>query len=398
MAQRILHCVSAGAPTMRVRNAAEMAAGAGLTADVLTFAPAEPPEWEWGDAVHVGPSSHGERWRRRIRRRRSWPFPALDREFPHLEAFAEIVRRRQPDVVHWKDLAGAVAAGRVAKRQGARFVLDMHENYPYNMWSTERDTGDLDEIYNLNEWFRYEALAAHEADVLVVTIDEMGQRLVGMHGIAPEKVRIVHNTEPAWRWRGPRETRQLQERYRDRMVILYGGSCSPHRGLDTIIQALALLGDRPSRPKLVVVGDGPAVPGWRRLAADLGVGHEVEFAGWRSFEELQRYQAVAALGVVPHHKYGQTDNTVPHKLYQNMIGGIPTLVSSCHSLQRIIEQTGAGVVFAAGDPRSAADGLIRLEDPDLRQRTGALGRAAIDRAPFSWSASAEALLDAYGVA
>jgi glycosyltransferase involved in cell wall biosynthesis len=391
-----LQVVPGGQPTMRVRNEAQMAAASGWTVDVMTFAEAGVTgDWEWG-AVEYGPSPPlARRVLRKASRVVRQPDEPLDVNFPYYESVERVLDGSRYDVVHWKDLSGALTGARIAHRHGVRFVLDCHENYPYNLWSTERDLGISDGFYNLNAWFRYERRAVDEADFTLVTIDEMAQRLVGMHGADPNRLVVVHNTEPPERWQDVPEAGDLQARFDGRLVILYGGSCSLHRGIDTIVRALAEVRESLPEAALVLVGDGPGIEVWRKLAHELGVSDLVFFEGVKPFEELQAYNLVAAFGVVPHHKYGQTDNTVPHKLYQNMMAGRPTLVSSCHTLQRIITETRAGVVFEAGYPCSAARAIRELADPGLRRELGENAYAAVNAPPFSWAHSQAALLEAY---
>jgi glycosyltransferase involved in cell wall biosynthesis len=396
MSSRALHALFTGVPTMRVENAASMAAGDGWTADVLLFPPAHREEpWPWGE-LRVGAAPTTRQWRlSRLRWELSRRRPDFDALHPHYGELEHALADGDYSVLHWKNLDGALRAAEIAQQHGCAFVLDLHENHPYNMWSTARDSGARGRLYDIVAWFDYERRALEQADAVLVTIDEMAQRLVGMHDTDPGKISVVHNTEPPERWANVPSPPDLAERFGGRLVMLYGGGCARHRGLDTIIKALPLLRDELPHLELVIVGDGGALPLWRELATRRGVDDRVHFEGWRSFSELQGYHRVASFGVVPHHKYGQTDNTVPHKLYQNMISGLPTLVSSCHSLQRIIGETRAGLVFEAGFPESASDAIRRLDDPELRAGLAENARAAVARPPFSWQSSEERLRAVY---
>lgn len=399
MSRKVLHALFDGAPTMRVENAAAMAAADGWIGDVLMFPPARRVDpWTWGDVL-LGAEPSKRDWRfSRLRwelsrgRRGAPDFDALHPQYGELD---RVLAGGGYSILHWKNLGGALTAIEIAARHGCAFVLDLHENHPYNMWSTSRDAGASGRLYDIGAWFDYERRAVERADAVLVTIDEMRQRLVGMHGSDPDEIRIVHNTEPPARWHDVPVPEGLAERFESRLVMLYGGGLARHRGLDTVIKALPLVRDDVPQLDLVVVGDGGALADWRDLAAQLGVGDRVHFEGRRDFRELQGYHRVAAIGVVPHHKYGQTDNTVPHKLYQNMISGLPTLVSSCHCLQRIATQTGAAVVFEAGDPASAAAAIRRLADADLRSELGQRALTAIAEPPFSWQSSTDTLTAAY---
>lgn len=382
---------------MRVDNVAAMAAGGGWASDVLVFPPAEPNgSWPWGSVLTGEARTRRDLRLARLRwefDRRRWNYDALLQPL-HLQ-LDRVLSGGGYSLVHWRNLDGALAASGIARRHGCAFVLDLHENHPYNMWSTGRDSASSGRLYDLSQWFEYERRAVDAADAVLVTIDEMGQRLIGMHDTDPAKICVVHNAEPPDRWRDVPMDNALAARFNGRLVMLYGGTCSRHRGLDTIIKALpSLAGDLPALD-FVIVGYGGPIDDWRRLAAKLEVGDRVHFEGRKTFPELQRYHRIAAFGVVPHHKYGQTDNTVPHKLYQNMISGLPTLVSSCHCLERIIRSSEAGLVFEAGHPASAANAIRRMADAGLRDRLAANARLAIDAPPLSWASSAERLLHVY---
>ena len=50
----------------------------------------------------------------------------------------------------------------------------------------------------------------------------------------------------------------------------------------------------------------------------------------------------------PHEDFEHTQTTVPHKLFQYMMGRKTVLVSDCAPLKRIIGDNEAGYVFKAG--------------------------------------------------
>lgn len=74
----------------------------------------------------------------------------------------------------------------------------------------------------------------------------------------------------------------------------------------------------------------------------------------------------------------------------------PVVVSSCRPLRRIIEETGAGLIFQSGDPKDLAENIITLyESPELRQKLGKRGRKAAVAGKYSWKYSAEELIRIY---
>jgi glycosyltransferase involved in cell wall biosynthesis len=67
-------------------------------------------------------------------------------------------------------------------------------------------------------------------------------------------------------------------------------------------------------------------------------------------------------------------------------------VSNCEPLKRVVEETGAGVVFEAEDPQSLAAAMRALLDPDARRRCGAAGRRAVETR-YNWDVDGAALVE-----
>jgi glycosyltransferase involved in cell wall biosynthesis len=178
--------------------------------------------------------------------------------------------------------------------------------------------------------------------------------------------------------------------------LIYGGSCSIHRGLDVAIKGIALLISDYPDIRLHIVGDGPGINYWKNLTNELNLSKVVQFHGQLPYLKLRQMMLESNVGIIPHHQYGQTDNTNPHKLYQHFGSGLPSLVSSCHSLQNAIVETGTGITFIAGDSRDFAESLIILRKLFIPQTdTPKRGHSALKDGKYSWKYSQSQLRNAY---
>jgi glycosyltransferase involved in cell wall biosynthesis len=311
--------------------------------------------------------------------------------------FAIILKQIQPDVIHWGGLAKSLSASRVASSLKIHFILDLHENYPYNYWSTARDLNTESRIYSLSDWLLYEKLALSAADTILVTCGEMRSRLIGMHGIDSDKIFTVHNTEAPQDWDDVDFDLIEKARLESKTFnLIYGGSCSIHRGLDVAIKGISLLTIKYPDIRLHIVGDGPGISHWKNLTKELNLSKVVQFHGQLPYTSLRQMMLESNVGIIPHHQYGQTDNTNPHKLYQHFGSGLPSLVSSCHSLQNAIVETGTGMSFRAGDAQDFADTLIILRNVFIPQNNTVLdGQLALKEGNYSWEHSKSQLMNAY---
>lgn len=311
--------------------------------------------------------------------------------------FSAILKKIQPNIIHWGGLAKSLSASKLAASLEIKFILDLHENYPYNYWSTARDLDSDSNLYSLNDWLKYEKLALSAADAILVTCDEMRSRLIGMHASNPAKVFVVHNTETPQDWDGFDFDLIQQKRLESNTFdLIYGGSCSIHRGLDVAIKGISLLISEYPDIRLHIVGEGPGINHWKTLTNELGISEIVHFYGQLPYSRLRQMMLESDVGIIPHHQYGQTDNTNPHKLYQHFGSGLPSLVSSCHSLQNAIIDTGTGMTFMAGDPQSFADTLVTLRRTFIPQTdTVQRGHLALREGKYSWIYSQSQLKSAY---
>jgi glycosyltransferase involved in cell wall biosynthesis len=72
--------------------------------------------------------------------------------------------------------------------------------------------------------------------------------------------------------------------------------------------------------------------------------------------------------------------TYPNKVFDYMAAGRPVLLAIDGVIRQVIEEEGAGVTVAPGDPAALADGVRRLaDDPASARRMGQQGRTAILR-------------------
>lgn len=394
MTKRILNVVWGGFPDIRLEKTGRLLGEAGYQVDILCLK-ADSDEWQWGNVLEAKlPGSIPVRAVRRLittLKRNATEFP-----WRYFAAFEAAFKAGNYDIVLWNDLPGVVEASAVVHDSGAKLVFDMHENYAENMWSTERDEGKTSFRYNVNAWLRYEKAALSEVDRVLVNIDEMGERLIGMHSVAPDKISVVRNAEAPDIWPKPTPPQELVERYKGKQVMLFVGSCSPHRGLDVIIRAMAMVRNQLPDLRLVIVGDGVGVPEWKALTKSLDVDDIVAFEGRKPFKVAQQYYGIADFGVIPHQKYGQTDNGIPHKLAQNLINGLPVLVSSCHCLERMVKQEGIGLVFRSGYPESAAKKILEMISSD--EKRDEQSNAALEVSTsgvFSWPQMGRDIVSAF---
>lgn len=195
------------------------------------------------------------------------------------------------------------------------------------------------------------------------------------HGIDRAKVRVVYNTVPH------RRTEWATSRPVPGRVI-YVGQIIPPKGLDVLLDAIALLVQRGLDPTLDIVGatEGWEAPGYegyrdrirqRAVAGDLA--GRVRFLGQR--EDVPALMAVAAVHCMPSRPEQKEGFAVV--ALEAKRAGLPSVVTPSGALPEMVRHTVDGWVCPDVTAEALAEGLAHfLSDPDRARRAGEQARAS----------------------
>ncbi len=297
-----------------------------------------------------------------------------------------LLARRRFDLLVVRDLHVAPAGIAAARAAGVPVVLDLAENWPSLLREWRKREG-----WNLqNVLLRHpagsriiERLAVARADHVLVVVQEMKERLVTSLGVAPERVSVVMNTPRLL----PHELLPAKPRAqrRDSLLLVYLGEVHQGRGLDTALHAVARAraGGLPVHLWIIGRGKPQQQRRLRRLAAQLGIEGAVEFLGWMPQGQAFEVAAAADVGICPFPPSELNDTTISNKMFEYMNLGLPVACADVRPARRIMEETGAGVVFAAGSVEAMAAAITRMADPATRAACGAAGRRAAEKR-YNW--------------
>ena len=237
--------------------------------------------------------------------------------------------------------------------------------------------------------------SAVEKSALVYTVSQASRAdiLRFYPSTDPDKVRVVPNAidpellvDP-----GEEERERVRERYQIHgRFVLFAGNVKPHKNLERLIRAFALVRAQSGRRdlRLVLIGDDVSrYNSLRRTAEEAGVRPDVRFFGFVPHQTLAALYRMASVFAFPslYEGFGLPP-------LEAMACGTPVLTSKVSSLPEV---AGDGALLV--DPYSVeeiATGLARLlDDDDLRRDLVARGRARA--AAFSWERSARAIHDGY---
>lgn len=299
-----------------------------------------------------------------------------------------LARRRRFDVVHACNPPDfLLLAALAARRRGARLVFDHHDLVP-ELYRSRFGGGDgiAHRLTLLTE-----RLAFGLADVSLATNESYREIAVGRGRKDPDDVFVVRNGPDLARFTPVAADPGLKRGQRH--LIAYLGVMARQDGIDHALRALAELHRRRDDWHATFAGEGEQLEPMRRLAADLGIAHRVEFTGWLLDDGIRRLLCTADVCVAPDPPSPLNELSTMVKIPEYMAMGKPVVSYDLRESRRSAGD--AGAYARPGDHRELGRRLDELlADPARRVAMGAVARARVER-ELAWDHSALALLAAY---
>jgi glycosyltransferase involved in cell wall biosynthesis len=288
--------------------------------------------------------------------------PSMSRELSPRDAVTiwklwRLMRRFRPDVVH-THTAKAGAAGRLAgllyrltSRRRPLFVHTFHGHVFHGYYSRFKTW-----IFLTIERF----LARANTGRIVVLSEQQRREIHERFGVgrAEQFVVVPLGMEIHEVVRAPRGEKPL--------VVGIVGRLAPIKNHDLFLRVAAQLRDE---ARFVVYGDGAERPRLERLAAELGLGDRVVFAGTRDVAEI--YPSIDILALT------SRNEGTPLAILEAMAAGVPVVATAVGGVVDLLGRVDArgdgfdirerGITAAPDDERGFAGGVRRfLQDRALR--------------------------------
>lgn len=155
--------------------------------------------------------------------------------------------------------------------------------------------------------------------------------------------------------------------------LLFVGRLAGVKGVPVLFDALALVAKRYPDTHLTLIGDGPEREKLELLATKLGIKQSVTFAGYQSQSEVATHLAQTDVFVLPSFAEG-----VPVVLMEAMAAQVPVVTTRIAGIPELVRDGESGYLVAPGDTEELRDGINKLlDDPNLREKMGVLGRTRV---------------------
>jgi glycosyltransferase involved in cell wall biosynthesis len=296
------------------------------------------------------------------------------------------------DVFSAKALVALPVVRRAAQSTGGRFVYDIADLHI--------DSGRLAGMPGPIRTYlrRRERAWMHDAAGLTAVTAPLAAEVARRFGV--ERPAVVMNCRPRWRPEDPRPpvSRRLRVAAgiaREVPIVLYQGAFREDQGIEELLAALELPILRDLELTIVFLGFGRLE---RRLrAAEAARPGRVVVLPPVPSDELLDWTAgadVAFVGAPP--KTLNLRLTIPNKLFESLMAGVPPIVSGGTAVGRLVTEIGAGWVVDPWTTEGIAEVLaevVRAPRAKLAAMRRRVRTAALER--YNWETEQTALVDLY---
>jgi len=310
--------------------------------------------------------------------------------------FHKILHDFKPDIVHCHNLTGlSVKLPVIARRHGLRSICTLHDFWGFCLRNTaiRWDGKTCDDISQCRSClprihdgrklhvpmrFRKDfiRLALDHVDRFIAPSRYIADRYIWA-GLHADRLAVLPNGMDIDRFRSsPRHSS-------DSIRITYAGYFGAHKGVATLLEAIALLPEN-RNVTLQLAGEGPEKAAYLAQIAALGLGGRVLFLGKIQPADMPGVYAHSDIVVLP----SIWEENQPVCLMEAMAAGLPVAASRKGGIPELIEHGKNGLMFAAGNAGDLALQLTRLiNDPDLCRRIGREGQRKVEELTHSRQAA-----------
>lgn len=281
-----------------------------------------------------------------------------------------------------------------ARRLGLPFVYEIR-----GFWEVTRSSRDstFEKSRKYRAMKMYEDFVVSHADRIITITLAMKEELVE-RGVPAERISLAYNSVDVDRFHALRRDEALASRLgipAGVPVIGYVGSFVDYEGLDDLLTAAATLRDAGRDFRLLMVGDGAAMPMLQEMVVQLRLESWVILTGRVPHEDVEAYYSLIDVAPFPRKPWEVCELVSPLKPFEAMAMKKPVVVSGTRALLEIVTDGLNGLVFEKGDPASLAKALGRLLDnPQLRADIGERARAWVEEYR-SWKRAGTDVVAAY---
>ncbi|MFN2461913.1 MAG: glycosyltransferase family 4 protein [Candidatus Velthaea sp.] len=377
-----------GAPQTRLAAFAKALTARGVDVEVVTAMPHHL-------VGRVFPTHRGKLFAREewdgIPVRRTWVYAATGTGIRRLfnygsftfTSFFGMIGARRPDIVFVESppLFLALRATLSARLHGAAMIFNVADLWP----DAIRQLGMFPEGHPVLRVAEALEAFAYWASKFVTTVtDGMVEVLTTKKRVPAHKVLFLPNGVDLQLFRPAPPSddvrRELDVRADDALYV-YAGTHGVAQGLETLVQAAALVRDEGI--VVALIGDGHTKAAMRELAGRLNATN-VRFVATQPLTRMPAYFSTATASIVPLIRNDFAKEARPSKMFPSLACGVPIIFSGDGESAHLVRDNDVGLVVPPESPAELAAAMRAMREAAVRRRLSVNARRLAENR-FDWN-------------
>ncbi len=242
------------------------------------------------------------------------------------------------DVFHAHDLDALWPCARAAKRLNKPLIYDSHE-----FWTQQSSLVNRPIIQSV--WNQLERYLIPQVHRIITVSQTIAESLSDKYQVNIP-ITVLRNLPMYRPYKNSFLLHNKLDLSTDIPIVLYQGGFLTDNGLVEQIRAAKNFGDA----VFVLIGGGPCEQELKSIVDNEGLRNKVYFIDRVPFSELHSYTCSANLGLCLIKGTGKSFyNSLPNKLFEYMMGGLPIIASNFPEMKNVIQKTGVGMTINPTD-------------------------------------------------
>ena len=231
----------------------------------------------------------------------------------------------------------------IGKLQNKKLVFDSHELF-----------SEIPELVNKQRvkkvWLFLEKTIIPKLQNVITVSDSIKNHYHNLYGISAIVIRNIPKIEHI-------NQKNFEIDTKGKKVILYQGSVNIGRGIELMIDTMALLDEY----LFIVIGDGDILEQLKEKVSNLSLHDKVKFIGKKTPEELKELTPNATIGMSLEEDLGLNYRyALPNKIFDYLHANVPVIVADLPEMRSLIKKHPIGEILIERTPKTLAKTIINM--------------------------------------
>ena len=175
------------------------------------------------------------------------------------------------------------------------------------------------------------------------------------------------------------------------IIIMQGNGINVHRGAEEAAEMMNYLNDC----FLIIAGSGDVIPNLKEFVLNHSLQDRILFLPRMPYDQLMKYTQLCDLGLsLDKDSNINYQYSLPNKIFDYLLAGIPVMASDLIEVRKVIEQTGGGFIVKDLTPEKLAEEIMKFKNDRGKIEKIRLSIANI-KINFSWEKEVEPIKNWY---